>query len=109
MRTCMSPIQIGDDMSMPQSVTILGYKYAIGFEDSFNEGKDTMGSCNSMKQKILINEKCCMQQQQSTLLHEIIEALNYHLELDLEHSTIMGLETGLYQTLKENKLVFHEK
>ena len=39
----------------------------------------------------------------SVLIHEIIEALNYRLELKLEHNVITSLETGLFQVLQDNK------
>ena len=38
----------------------------------------------------------------STLLHEILEALNFHLALKLEHKIIMALEAGLFQVLVDN-------
>jgi hypothetical protein len=39
--------------------------------------------------------------QESIIIHEILEALNYHLELELPHRTISALESGLYQTLHD--------
>ena len=39
----------------------------------------------------------------STLFHEIIEALNYQLELKLEHHQIQSLEAGLFSILTKNK------
>ena len=40
--------------------------------------------------------------QKSVLLHEIIEALDYRLELKLDHERITQLEAGLFQTLMDN-------
>ena len=36
------------------------------------------------------------------MLHEIIEAINYHLELEMEHNVRMGLEAALFQVLTAN-------
>ncbi len=47
--------------------------------------------------------------QRSSILHEIIEALNYHLELDLKHSVIAQLEAGLFQVLEDNPTLFRER
>ena len=94
-------------MKIPKSMSILGNTYEVQLEDSFREGKEEMGSTCVTLQKITINNKCCKEQQASTLLHEIIEALNYHLDLDLEHKTMMGLEAGLIQVIKDNKLRFY--
>jgi len=54
------------------------------------------------KQVIIIDPLQCKQAQESSVLHEMIEALNYHLDLKLQHETIMQLEAGLYQCLKDN-------
>jgi hypothetical protein len=42
------------------------------------------------------------QQTQSTLIHEIIEAINFHLQLRIRHEVVSALETGIYQTLVNN-------
>lgn len=36
------------------------------------------------------------------MLHEVLEALNYHLNLGLAHPAIQALEGGLYQVLTQN-------
>jgi hypothetical protein len=42
-----------------------------------------------------------------TLLHEILEVLNYELELSLPHPKIKSLENALFQIISDNKLTFH--
>lgn len=41
--------------------------------------------------------------EQKTLLHEIIEAINYQFELDLEHNKISTIESALFWIIKDNK------
>ena len=36
------------------------------------------------------------------LFHELVEAVNYHLELRLEHNQITPISEGLYTVLKDN-------
>jgi hypothetical protein len=55
--------------------------------------------------EIFINENTSPSQQVSTLIHEIIEFINFQLELNLTHPQICGLETGLYQALAGNYLL----
>jgi len=43
------------------------------------------------------------------LLHEIIEGLNYHLELELDHRILSALSEGLFQVLRDNKLTWEVK
>jgi len=80
---------------------ILGYHYSIERQQGDFEF-NYMGFVNAKDHKIIISADVCIDQQISTILHEIIEALDYHLELCLDHQTIMLLEAGLYQTLKDN-------
>jgi len=41
--------------------------------------------------------------EQKTLLHEIIECINYQFELDLEHNKISTIESALFWILRDNK------
>jgi hypothetical protein len=90
-------------------VKILGYTYPVIFSPPAEVGGMTeAGRMNPMKQIILIDPTASMQARESTLIHEIIEALNYHLELGLEHKTVMQLETALYAVLKDNPNLFKD-
>lgn len=76
---------------------IFGYTYNLQYE-KFLGG---MGQQHSADLSIKLDPRLPQQQQASTVLHEIIEAVNSHLELGLTHQQIMGLEVGLYETLRE--------
>jgi hypothetical protein len=80
---------------------ILGYEYKL-VDDGDVDSMGAFGRFHSRSQKLQIAKDLCEQQIVSTTLHEVIEALNYHLEWKLEHSVIMGMEAALYQTLCEN-------
>lgn len=82
-------------------MNILGYKYRL-IEDGNEDFIGASGRGHIARQVIQIAEGLVEQQRVTTVLHEIIEALNYHLELELEHNKIMSLEAGLYQVLSEN-------
>lgn len=80
---------------------IFGYQYRV------NRSKDTdelehFGSFFMKRQEIAIANDMCDEQKISTLLHECIEAINAHLQLELGHSQIMGIESGIYQILSDN-------
>jgi len=82
-------------------MNILGYNYTI----TANLDEDTMGAYgrfHSKKLQLQIASDLCHQQEISSVLHEILEALNYHLGWGLEHKIVTGLEAGLYQVLTEN-------
>ena len=77
---------------------ILGYNYRITADGNADD-MDALGRFRAKRQIIELAGDLCPEQALSTILHEIIEGLNYHLALHLEHSAIMSLEAGLYQVL----------
>lgn len=95
-------------MQIPKALNIVGKTFAVKrVKDLKNdEGELCYGLCDSSKQMISIDPQYPAQMQDSTLLHEVIEAINIMFELGLRHKQIMTLEAGLYQVLKDNKLHF---
>jgi len=81
---------------------ILGYKYAVKRDIAANNSSWS-AACNSKKMEIILPVDTERDQNMaSAIIHETIEALDYHLELDLPHRAIMALEAGLYQVLVDN-------
>ena len=91
-------------MKIPNKLKILGYDYEIILrEDRLKEdGSENPGTHSSRVQRIWIDATQTQQQQESTLIHEILESLNYSLELQMPHNVISSLEAGLYQVLHDN-------
>lgn len=84
-------------------IKILGYDTAVKYSPTLEDGgSEKVGRWLSAKQTIILDPNCCQQAQESTLLHEIIEALDYYLELELDHRVITSLEAGLYSVLTDN-------
>ena len=93
-------------MRIPKEIKILGHTYAVLYRNREREdGNLNPGTCDSKFCKIWIDAGWKKSQQEATLIHEIIEALNYNLKLNLVEEQIRGLESGLYQTLKDNNLL----
>ena len=84
---------------IPMDINILGYTYKLDFDRSIDDMNGNQGECNFNKKSLSIAYDIDEDLMLSTVLHEIIEAVNYHLELDLEHPQIMGIEVGLHQAL----------
>ena len=76
---------------------ILGYTYQVEVVSA--DAMDAMGRFQARRQRLQIASDLTGDERMSTLLHEIIEALNYHLALNLPHAKFMALEAGLYQVL----------
>jgi len=73
-------------------IILCGDKKMVGLAGDFQ------GTYTRMR----IRETIDKQARESTILHEIIEALNWRLDLNLKHETIMRLEAGLFQVLTQN-------
>lgn len=92
-------------MKIPKSIKIGGQNYKVIIKDlDKSEAQNNCGYCRATDNEIYINTSISQEQQESTLLHEILEALNFNYQLELEHNKIQTLEATLYQVLKDNKL-----
>jgi len=81
-----------------KEINILGYNYIIVEDGSVDETAG-FGRHHPKLQKIQIASDLHPQAKQTTVLHEIIEAIDCHLQLKLEHNKIMALEVGIFQAL----------
>lgn len=94
-------------MNIPNKVKIGGHNYAIKFKNlDRDEQASNCGYCKPSLNEIVINTEITGQQQASTLLHEIIEVINWLNQLELEHHKIQSIESTLYQVLRDNNLRF---
>ena len=80
---------------------ILGYDYSL-IEDAEQELIGAFGRFHAAKQIIQIAKGLAPQQRCSTVLHEMLEVINYHLQLSLEHQVLMSLEAALFDALTQN-------
>lgn len=81
-------------------IKILGHTYGVEVKPlQFKEGAQGFHYKNCLL--IEVDSMIAKSQQEEVLLHEIIEALNYRLELKLEHCVISSLSEGLYQVLND--------
>jgi hypothetical protein len=81
------------------TLKILGYSYKVDFSKTQQELGGNLGFCNFDKKLLQVARDADKEVQHSTLIHEILEAINFHLEIGLEEPQIKQLEVGLHQTL----------
>lgn len=82
-------------------LNILGYDYNLSLALPL-DGLGPFGRLNAKGQIIQVANDLHPQQALSTVVHEIIEAIDFHTNLKLEQSQISTLETGLFQALTAN-------
>lgn len=88
---------------MIKSIRILGLDYKVELYTD-NRGINNLGQVNLGHTIIqLSSDRNSPEHLKSVLIHEIIEAINYRLELKLEHNIITSLEAGIFQVLTDNK------
>lgn len=76
-----------------QDMKIMGYNYRIQLKNS----RKWYGECSTKKARIRLSTRQSRQVMTGTMLHEILEVLNYYLELGLNHQGITALESGIHQ------------
>lgn len=88
-----------------KKIKILGHEYEVKYSTELSDINGTPAQINFSKLVIRIDTTYKKSRQEEHLIHEIFEALNYHLELELPHKTITSLSEGLYGVLKDNKML----
>lgn len=89
-------------MEIPKKVKIGSHIYECKYDDKLSRDSNRMGNSCGNSLEMTIDPTLPRQNQESTLLHEILEQIDYRYELNLEHDKITVLETALYQVIKDN-------
>lgn len=89
-------------MKMPDKVKIGGHVYDCEMFSDLTRDSGALGCSCGNALRIRIDNSIPRENQESVLLHEIIEQINYRYELGLEHKQITTLETALYQVMVDN-------
>jgi hypothetical protein len=86
-------------------INILGMQYSIKVQNDGDELRGNSGTAFNLTQRILVSRNQSKEEAVSTLIHEIVEAIFYRLDIDVgeqkEH-VIRLLEAGLYQVINDN-------
>lgn len=93
-------------MEIPNIVKIGGHWVTVEHTPNLTRDIDVLGRSHGGILRIQLEQTLPDSMKGSVLLHEIIEQINYHYEIGLEHKQITLLESTLYQVLKDNNLKF---
>lgn len=94
-------------MKRPLRVKIVGKQHSVAYvpagHPGLKDGTDALvGSIQHDKQEIYVEEGQPIEQEQDTLLHEILHGVERQMDLELEESAIRRLATGLLAVMKDN-------
>ena len=87
-------------MKIPKTIKILGHEYKVETID-WVEGTRNNGLCCTNKTIISIDNRLPRTRREETFIHELVEAIDHHLELELKHPQITAVSSALYSVLKE--------
>jgi hypothetical protein len=94
-------------MKTETKIRILGFDYRlIADPDLRKESGDAGQQCGSMQFIKIAAEDAGLPYGNETLIHELIEAINSHLQLKLEHPQIQALGAGLFSIIADNPQFF---
>lgn len=85
-------------MRIPETLKIGAHTFTVEMVQNLKDesGHSCCGMANGSDQTIRINPGYPQSNNEATLIHEAIEAINYLYELDLKHQQITTLEETLY-------------
>ena len=93
------------EVDFPSHVQAFGVRFEVTLRDDLENDNSAFGLVKFKGKQILIDSSLDYSQQVSTLIHEIIEIANEHMELGLEHRTICSLEAVIHQGLTSSGMI----
>lgn len=90
----------------PVSALVVGKTYRIQYVKGQPLAEDDMGECDDENQLISVCEGLPLGNEQDTVLHECIHALDKQFNLKLKEFQVAGLATAALAFLKDNPKVF---
>jgi hypothetical protein len=96
---------VGEGMSV-FTIKILGHEYKEELDENLVLERNTAGSCCPGTLKITLCPHVPQSRRDEARVHEIFEALKYHLGINLTHDHLTALSEAWYQVLKNNPHLF---
>jgi hypothetical protein len=87
---------------MENKLKIIGKTYALRFVDTVDEKEDLLGLCQDGKQDIQVSIHQPPDALKDTILHEIIHAIDYQMQLGLKERQVHGIAAGIVAVFLDN-------
>jgi hypothetical protein len=89
-------------MKLPAKLRIIGFDYRVIEDPDLTKKQDSMACHIGNTLQIIIDEGFSDPHKKEALIHELLESLNYLLELGLPHNIITGISQGLFAIVNDN-------
>jgi len=86
----------------PESIRILGKPVKVQFLDGPPLEDGDMGDCNTEAQVITIRTGQPLENEQDSVLHEVLHAISDYMEIKMKEHQVTKLATGFLAVLKDN-------
>ena len=87
--------------SCPTEVDVIGKTYTVELVEDL-AGADRFGECDEAKLRIRIEKGTALAQEQDTLLHEILHAIDGSMHTKLSERQVGAIASGILAVLKAN-------
>ena len=91
-----------------KTLKLFGHIYSVEYIKDWHDDS-SMAKITHTELAIKINANLAESLQEEALWHEIKEAINTHLELELEHNKINAMSEVEYMIIKDNDLFIKKK
>jgi hypothetical protein len=90
-------------MKRPLRSNVLGKRYKIDYVPGSHPSLEgDMGCCEFDELQMFINDAQPLQNEQHTVFHEHLEAINESMKMKLRHDQIEQLEVAIMQLIQDN-------
>lgn len=97
-----------NDMSIPEKVKVLYKEYTVEEQQNLHDEEgDLYGLIQYLPEKIVLNADASEEQKKSTLVHELLHALDEMYSIELEEKQVEKLGNALYMLHCDNPQLFH--
>jgi hypothetical protein len=88
-------------VKIPTSLKIGGHTYKVKIALDWRERADADGMCDNSSNTLFIYEKLSQSAKETTLIHEVLHAMNS----TMSHESLDSLAEQLYQVLADNRML----
>lgn len=98
-------------MTIPEKLRILFKEYTVKRADNMRNEKGNMlyGEVDYVAQTITLNSAASEEQSKSTVLHEVVHALDELYIIGLKEKQVEKLGVALYMFIRDNPEMFREE
>lgn len=90
-----------------EKIKILYKEYSVEYQENLHDGAGELyGQIHYLPEKILLNPAASDEQQEATLIHEVLHGIDELYGIGLKEKQVEKLGNALYMLIKDNPKMF---